>query len=184
MIHRRTCALSYQIKGPPTVNWLFSWSLFSKPILASFTVMGPLIWYDSAQVRLWIILNIHNNNFYHLGKSQMCAGADHYFRSSKPHSRKLCNVSKLSWTEMVKATGCLPKCTYKQFSFEKVSTFNLPNGWNIMTCRVPPRLLNFLVMKYSGRLYPLPPSSCLPSNPGWRLRRRCWHLIQMTSSMV
>ena len=24
--------------------------------------------------------------------SQMCAGADHYFRSSKPHSRKLCVV--------------------------------------------------------------------------------------------
>ena len=24
-----------------------------------------------------------------MGMSQMCAGADHYFRSSKPHSRKL-----------------------------------------------------------------------------------------------
>ena len=27
-----------------------------------------------------------------MGMSQMCAGADHYFRSSKPHSRKLCFV--------------------------------------------------------------------------------------------
>ena len=51
--------------------------------------MGPLIWYDSAQVRMWIILDINNNDFHHLGKSQMCTGADHYFRSSKPHSGKL-----------------------------------------------------------------------------------------------
>ena len=89
MIHRRTCALSYQIKGHPNVNWLFSWNLFSKPILASFTVMGPLIWYDSAQVRLWIILNINNKHYYHLGKSQICAGAGDYFRFSKLHSEKL-----------------------------------------------------------------------------------------------
>ena len=33
--------------------------------------MGPLIWYDSAQVRLWIILNINNNAFHHLGKSHV-----------------------------------------------------------------------------------------------------------------
>ena len=79
------------------------------------------------------------------------------------YDNALTNVSKLSWTEMVKTTGCLPKCSYKQFSFEKVSTFNVPNG---LTCRVPARLLNILMMKYSGRLYPLPPSSCLPSNPG------------------
>ena len=69
MIHKRTCALSCQIKGPLTVNWLFFWISL---ILASFTVMGPLIWYDSAQVRMWIILNINNNDFYHLGKSQTC----------------------------------------------------------------------------------------------------------------
>ena len=51
--------------------------------------MGPLIWYDSAQVRMWIILNINYNDFHHLGKSQICAGADHYFSPSKPHSGKL-----------------------------------------------------------------------------------------------
>ena len=30
-----------------------------------------------------------------MGMSQMCAGADHYFRSSKPHSRKLWDVSEI-----------------------------------------------------------------------------------------
>ena len=33
-----------------------------------------------------------------MGMSQMCAGADHYFRSSKPHSRKLCIVT-LAWKQ-------------------------------------------------------------------------------------
>ena len=62
----------------------------SKPILASFTVMGPLIWYVNAQVRMWIILDINYKHYYHLGKSQICAGAGDYFRTSKPHSEKLC----------------------------------------------------------------------------------------------
>ena len=56
---------------------------------SQFTVGGPLIWYESAQVRLWIILNININDFHHMGMSQICTGADHYFRSSKPHSGKL-----------------------------------------------------------------------------------------------
>ena len=58
-------------------------------ILASFTVMGPLIWYVNAQVRMWIILDINYKHYYHLGKSQICAGAGDYFRTSKPHSEKL-----------------------------------------------------------------------------------------------
>ena len=67
----------------------------SKPILASFTVMGPLIWYVNAQVRMWIILDINYKHYYHLGKSQICAGAGDYFRTSKPHSEKLWAVSVL-----------------------------------------------------------------------------------------
>ena len=59
---------------------------------SQFTVWGPLIWYESAQVRLWIILNININDFHHMGMSQMCTGADHYFRPSKPHSGKLWTV--------------------------------------------------------------------------------------------
>ena len=41
-----------------------------------------------------------------MGMSQMCAGADHYFRSSKPHSRKLCITMMLHniHTDLV-ATG-------------------------------------------------------------------------------
>ena len=56
---------------------------------SQFTVWGPLIWYESAHVRLWIILNININDFHHMGMSQICTGADHYFRLSKPHSEKL-----------------------------------------------------------------------------------------------
>ena len=56
---------------------------------SQLTVGGPLIWYDNPQVRLWIILNINNNDFHHLGKSQICAGGCYYFRPSKPHSGKL-----------------------------------------------------------------------------------------------
>ena len=63
-----------------------------KPILGNFTIVGPLIWCDNPQVRLWMISNINNNDFHHLGKSQICAGADHYFSPSKAHSGKLCIV--------------------------------------------------------------------------------------------
>ena len=55
--------------------------------------MGPLIWYVNAQVRMWIILDINYKHYYHLGKSQICAGAGDYFRTSKPHSEKLWNTS-------------------------------------------------------------------------------------------
>ena len=54
--------------------------------------MGPLIWYVNAQVRMWIILDINYKHYYHLGKSQICAGAGDYFRTSKPHSEKLWHV--------------------------------------------------------------------------------------------
>ena len=30
-------------------------------------------------------------------------------------------VSTLSWTDLVNETGCHAKCSYKQYSFEKVS---------------------------------------------------------------
>ena len=57
---------------------------------SQFTVRGPLNWYDNTQVRMWIILDINNNVFHHLGRSQMCAGAWYVFRTSKPHSGTLC----------------------------------------------------------------------------------------------
>ena len=63
-----------------------------KPILGNFTIVGPLIWCDNPQVRLWMISNINNNDFHHLGRSQMCAGARYVFSPSKPHSRTLCGV--------------------------------------------------------------------------------------------
>ena len=40
-----------------------------------------------------MISNINNNDFHHLSKSQICAGADHYFSPSKPHSGKLCDIT-------------------------------------------------------------------------------------------
>ena len=97
MIHRRTCELSHHIKGPITVNEAKIGLENRLQENSQFTVGGPLIWYESAQVRLWIILNIHNNDFYHLGKSQICARADHYFRSSKPHSGKLWVILTKGW---------------------------------------------------------------------------------------
>ena len=56
----RTCALTYQIKGPKTVNEA-KIGLFRKIAILHVTVGGLLIWYDSAQVRMWIILNINHN---------------------------------------------------------------------------------------------------------------------------
>ena len=60
-----------------------------KPVLATFTIVGPIIWCDKPQVRMWKILYTNNNDFHHLGRSQMCAGACCYFSSSKPHSGTL-----------------------------------------------------------------------------------------------
>ena len=39
------------------------------------------------------------------------------------YANTLTNVSKLSWMELVQVTECLAKCTYRQFSFEKVGLF-------------------------------------------------------------
>ena len=39
------------------------------------------------------------------------------------YATSLTNVSKLSWMELVKVTGCLAKCSYRQFSFEMVGVF-------------------------------------------------------------
>ena len=38
---------------------------------------------------MWIILDINYNDFYHTGKSQICAGAWYVFRTSKLHSGML-----------------------------------------------------------------------------------------------
>ena len=89
----RTCALSYQIKGPQTVSWLFS----SWPVLATFTVVGPIIWCDNPQVRMWKILYINDNDFHHLGRSQLCAGAWYVFSPSKPHSGTLWDTNRLKF---------------------------------------------------------------------------------------
>ena len=76
-----------------------------KPILGNFTIVGPLIWCDNPQVRLWMISNINNNDFHQLGKSQICAGADHYFSPSKPHSGKLCIALQHSASKFVTQLG-------------------------------------------------------------------------------
>ena len=86
-IHKRTCGLSYQIKRPTIVKLAI---FLHEPMLASFTIVGPLIWCDNPQVRLSKILYINNNDFHHLGRSQMCAGGCYVFRTSKPHSGTLC----------------------------------------------------------------------------------------------
>ena len=57
--------------------------------IVKFTITGPLIWCDNPQVHMSKILNINNNNFHHLGRSQMCAGGCYVFRTSKPHSGTL-----------------------------------------------------------------------------------------------
>ena len=82
----RTCGLSHQIKGPTTVKLAI---FLMKPVLATFTVVGPIIWCDNPQVRMWKILYTNNNDFHHLGRSQLCAGAWYVFSPSKPHSRTL-----------------------------------------------------------------------------------------------
>ena len=89
---RRTCGLSHQIKGPIIVNLTI---LQLKPVLANFTVVGPLIWWDNPQVRLSKILYTNNNDFHNLDRSQMCAGGCYVFRTSKPHSGTLCGVTGL-----------------------------------------------------------------------------------------
>ena len=61
--------------------------LFRK--IVNLTVGGPLIWYESAKVRLWTLLNINNKDAHHMGMSQMCTEAGDYFRTSKPNSEKL-----------------------------------------------------------------------------------------------
>ena len=35
-------------------------------------------------------------------------------------------VRKLSWTQMVNVTGCLAKCSYREFRFEKVGNIIIP----------------------------------------------------------
>ena len=85
----RTCGLSHQIKGPTTVK--LAKTGFNCKIV-KFTITGPLIWCDNPQVRMSKILYINNNNFHHLGRSQMCAGGCYVFRTSKPHSGTLCTV--------------------------------------------------------------------------------------------
>ena len=39
------------------------------------------------------------------------------------YQNTLTNVSKLSWMELVRVTGCSAKCSNRQFIFEKVSMF-------------------------------------------------------------
>ena len=49
------------------------------------------------------ILYINNNNFHHLGRSQICAGGCYVFRTSKPHSGTLCNaISRYNIQEFFK----------------------------------------------------------------------------------
>ena len=86
-----TFGLSHQIKEPTTVKLAFLQLIQLEPVLATFTVVGPLIWCDNPKVCMSKILYINNNNFHHLGRSQMCAGGCYVFRTSKPHSGTLWN---------------------------------------------------------------------------------------------
>ena len=113
-----------------------------------FTLTGPLIWCDNLQVRLWMILNINYNVSHHMGMSQMCTGADHYFRSSKPHSGKLCaGFMTILWSERIslpiivlchefrskpsepflRSNGQLTRCCWLGAPF-------LDPGWSCLSC--------------------------------------------------
>ena len=85
----RTFGLSHQIKGPTTVKVAKTGSNCINCKKANFTVVGPLIWCDNPKVRMSKILYINNNDFHHLGRSQICAGAWYVFRISKPHSERV-----------------------------------------------------------------------------------------------
>ena len=87
---------------------------------SQFTVGGPLISYDSAQVRMWIILDINNNHFYHPGKSQICAGAGYVFRPSESHSERLWdNLASWWWYNVLKNQDFLfTSWTYLHFKME------------------------------------------------------------------
>ena len=86
----RTCGLSHQIKGPTTVK--LAKTGFNCKIV-KYTITGPLIWCDNPQVRMSKILYINNNNFHHLGRPQMCAGAWYVFWTWKPHSETVWWIS-------------------------------------------------------------------------------------------
>ena len=84
--------------------------------------MGPLIWYVNAQVRMWIILDINYKHYYHLGKSQICAGAGDYFRTSKPHSEKLwLETYRVIVSTDTKTFHSVPEC-----GFEVLKTYQAP----------------------------------------------------------
>ena len=85
----RTFGLSHQIKGPTTVKVAKTGSNCINCKKANFTVVGPLIWCDNPKVRMSKILYIHNNDFHHLGRSQICAGAWYVFGTWKPNSETL-----------------------------------------------------------------------------------------------
>ena len=51
---------------------------------------------------MWIILDINYNDFYHTGKSQICAGAWYVFRTSKLHSGMLCAAPNTSFFENIR----------------------------------------------------------------------------------
>ena len=91
----RTFGLSHQIKGPTTVKVAKTGSNCINCKKANFTVVGPLIWCDNPKVRMSKILYIHNNDFHHLGRSQICAGAWYVFGTWKPHSETLWVVLNL-----------------------------------------------------------------------------------------
>ena len=45
----------------------------------------------------------------------------HWLTQVQRYTDALTTVSTLSWTDLVNETGCHAKCSYKQYSFEKVS---------------------------------------------------------------
>ena len=89
----RTFGLSHQFKGPTTGKVAKTGSNCINCKKANFTVVGPLIWCDNPKVRMSKILYIHNNDFHHLGRSQICAGAWYVFGTWKAHSETLWFVS-------------------------------------------------------------------------------------------
>ena len=93
--------------------------------------MGPLIWYVNAQVRMWIILDINYKHYYHLGKSQICAGAGDYFRTSKPHSEKLWIVIAMITFHWL-TSDCHHECIDPVTDDEVHLTRNLSSAASIM----------------------------------------------------
>ena len=112
IFYMRSFGLSHQIKGPTTVKVAKTGSNCINCKKANFTVVGPLIWCDNPKVRMSKILYIHNNDFHHLGRPQMCAAAWYVFGTWKPHSETLCMIIRVTRKTTLWSNHILDKIQY------------------------------------------------------------------------